>query len=184
MDTIKKISAFFSVALLISISQQVSAFSVWAVEGGASSTTNQSGSVLNVSPGSQAIDLYFETEGDISWGWDITLEVAGAGLISSLSGGDINGGFGVPVINGFQQLGGDASVDLIDGPFLLFSFVYDSSVGSVISLTDESSYTSGTDFTSNAIGSTDLVLTAVPLPGAIWLMFSGLVALVGAKKFN
>ena len=184
MDLIKKIRVCCTVTLLFSMSQQVSAFAVWAVESGSASTTNQSGNILNINPGSQAIDLYFDTEEDISWGWDVTLEVAGTGLISGLNGGDINGGFGVPTANGFQQLGGVASADLTGGPILLFSFIYDSSVGSVISLTDVSSYTSGSSFSSIAIDSIDLVQTAVPLPGAIWLMLSGLVALVGLKKFN
>ena len=83
------------------------------------------------------------------------------------------------------SLVGNVSTDLLGGPFLLFSFVYDASMGSVLSLADGSSYTSGTSFSTTVINSVDLVqAAAVPLPGAIWLMLSGLVALVGLKKFN
>ena len=185
MDLIKKIRVCCTVALLFSISQQVSAFAVWAVEGGSSSTSNQSGNILTVGPGSQTIDLYFDTEDDISWGWDVMLDVNGSALVSDVNGGDINGGLGTPMLNGFRQLGGNVSTDLLGGPFLLFSFVYDASMGSVLSLADGSSYTSGTSFSTTVINSVDLVqAAAVPLPGAIWLMFSGLVAMFGLKKFN
>ena len=182
MDLIIKIIASFAVAVFLSFTHQVSAFTVWAVDGGADPATNQSGNVLYVAPGSQTIDLYFDTESDISWGWDITLELAGTGLISGLNGGDINGGFGTPTANGYHQLGGNAASDVSGGPFLLFSFFYDSAAGAVTSLVNGSSYTSGTTFSSAAIGSVNLVQTVVPLPGSVWFMLSALLALAGLKR--
>lgn len=184
MDSIIKIFASFAVTAFLSFSHQVSAFTVWAVDGGADAASNQSGNVLYVAPGSQIIDLYFDTEGDISWGWDIALEVAGVGLISGLNGGDINGGFGTPTVNGYHQIGGDAGADVNGGPFLLFSFFYDSAVGTVTSLANSSNYTSGMSFSSEAIASADLVQTVVPVPGSMWLMLSALLSVMGLRKIK
>ena len=158
---------------------------MWAVESGADASSNSAGNILTLGEGLKSLDLYFDTDGDISWGWDITLSVAGTGFISSLAGGDINGSIGTPTADGFQQLGGDFSVDLNGGPLLLFSFVYDSLEGALLSIASGSNYTSGTSFETETIAPVTLVqTTAVPLPAASWLMFSGLLALVSASKLS
>ena len=171
------ISPFYlTVALLFGLfSSSAGAFSVWAVDSGADSSTNSPGNVLMVLPGTSSIDLYFDTEGDISWGWDILLDVTGVGTVSGVTGGD-NLGFGVSQPDGgWQQQGGDPFTDLISSSTLMFSFDFDAESGAVISIGDGSIYTSGGIFDSVAITAGDLVsVSAIPLPAAAWLFLSGM----------
>jgi hypothetical protein len=185
----KKINAISLVcALLLGLySLNANAFSVWAVEGGALSTSNSAGNELVLSPGVNSIDLYFDTEGDISWGWDIILEVIGTGTVTNPSGGDINGGLSTPLASGgLRQLGGNPGVDLNSSSILMFSFDFDAIAGTVLSIGPGSTYFSGTLFDNVAITLGDLVTieaaTPVPLPAAAWLLFSGIGFLGFAAK--
>ena len=164
-------------------SASASAFSVWAVNGGASSSSNSAGSTLDIAPGTGTpIDLYFDTEGDISWGWDITLEVSGVGTVSGVTGGDINGGLGTAQSDGgWRQLGGNAAVDLVGSSVLMFSFLFDASPGAMLSIGNASNYTSGNTFGSEAI-TPNVLVSAVPLPTAVWLLGSGLVGLIAVGR--
>lgn len=164
-------------ALLFGLfSVSANAFTVWAVEGGALSSSNAAGTPLNLSPGASTIDLYFDTEGDISLGWELLLDVTGVGAVSGVTGGDINGGMGVSKADGgWHQFGGNFAVDLNASSVLMFSFVFDAAPGTILSIGDGSSYTSGTTFISESIAMGDLVkISAVPLPAAAWLLLSGL----------
>lgn len=175
-----------SASILLIFSSPASAFSVWAVEGGSLASSNSAGSVLNIAPGLNQIDLYFSTDGDISWGWDITLDLTGSGTIFNVAGGDINGGLGTALANGYQQLGGDPAVDLVAAGQLLFSFSYDSLAGSLLSLTSDSSYTSGNTFSTEMLTAAPLILTTasttVPLPAASWLLLTCFASLGLVKK--
>jgi hypothetical protein len=164
-------------ALLLGLfSINANAFTVWAVEGGASASSNSAGNPLVLSAGSHTIDLYFDTEGDISWSWDILLEVTGVGTVSGVTGGDINGGLGIPRSGGgWQQLGGNFAVDLNDSAVLMFSFVFDADPGAVLSIGAGSNYTSGITWEGELIAGGDLVtISAIPLPAALWLLVSGI----------
>ena len=157
-----------------------SAFSVWAVNGGDDPSQNSAGNILQLNSGSHTIDLYFDTGGDVSWGWDVSLLVSESGLITNVSGGDINGGFGSPLFDGYRQLGGDATQDVNGGPFLMFSF--DALLGNEIISIVNSSYTSGSSYQSEPITSATLVSTSVPLTSASWLLLSALGTLILSKR--
>ena len=161
-------------------SVSASAFSVWAVNSGDDPSQNSAGNILQLDSGSHTIDLYFDTGGDVSWGWDVSLLASESGLITNVSGGDINGGFGLPLLDGYRQLGGDASQDLNGGPFLMFSF--DALLGNEIISIVNSSFTSGSSFQSESITSATIVSTSVPLSSASWLLLSALGTLVLSKR--
>jgi hypothetical protein len=170
-------------ALLLGVfSATANAFSVWAVESGDLSSSNIAGTPLVLSPGTNSIDLFLDTEGDISWGWDILLDITGTGSISGVTGGDINGGLGAAQADGgWRQLGGDFATDLNASSVLMFTFSFDASPGALLSIGAGSSYTSGSTFQSELITGGDLVMiSAVPLPAAVWLFISGL-AVLGIK---
>ncbi len=184
----KKVTAISLVGLLFLalFSVNANAFTVWAVNAGDDSTFNNAGNALVASSGVNAIDLYFDTEGDISWNWDISLEVTGTGNVSGVQGGDINGGFGIQLTNGgWQQLGGNVAVSLNSPSVKMFSFVFDADPGAVLSIGAGSNYTSGTTFGSELITAGDLVtVSAVPLPAAIWLFIGGAGFIGFASKRN
>jgi len=179
------VTVFVSALIISAFSQQASAFVVWAVDAGASANTNSAGNILTLSPGTNIIDLYFDTEGDVSWGWDISLEVTGdsASSITNVAGGDINNGLGNQTANGWQQLGGDPSADLNGGPFLLLSLTFESSEGDLLSLLPTSKYTRGGTFESVSLSSINLAqATTVPLPSSAWFLFSALGAFRVIRK--
>ena len=180
-DSLTKVFVKTSFALLISLSSiSASAFSVWAVDGGADPSENSAGNPLNIEYGvSQSVDLYFDTDGDTSWGWDISLLSNNGDLISNVSGGDINGGLGTVLTDGYRQLGGNPAQDVIGGPFLLFSFeTLLSDQNSQISAIG--TYTSGTSFLSEDILAGGVV-AAVPLPGAFLYMLSGISCILSLR---
>lgn len=160
---------------------QVSAFAVWAVEGDADANTNTAGSILNLTPGVNQIDLYFDTGLDSSIGWDITLEVVGSGSISNIAGGDINGGLGTAIEGGFRQLGGNPAITLASSSQLLFSLTFDAVEGDTLRLLGSSQYTSGSLFQTVSIDSVDLVTAAVPIPASGIFMMSSLFLLAARK---
>ena len=167
------------VCLFYFLSVSASAFSVWAVNSGDDPAQNSAGNVLQLDSGSHSIDLYFDTGGDVSWGWDVSLLTSDSGLITNVLGGDINGGLGTPLFDGYRQLGGDASQDINGGPILMFSF--DALLGVETVSIVSSTFTSGSTFQSEPIASTTLISTAIPLTSASWLMLSALGALVLSK---
>ena len=105
------IARFVGVLIFGLLSVHANAFSVWAVQHGADPSSNSAGNTLVLPAGSTTIDLYFDTDGDISLGWDILLTVSGSGLISNVRGGDINEGLGVSQPDG----GSDRVVRLSEG---------------------------------------------------------------------
>ncbi len=171
------VATYVAGALLFAgFSLNANAFTVWAVNSGELSSSNTAGNPLNVIEGTNSIDLFFDTEGDISWGWDILLEITdGSGTVSAVNGGDIKGGLGNSQPDGgWRQLGGDPAVDLNSPAVLMFSFTFEVGPNAVLSIGTGSTYTSGSTFQSEPVAPADLVQAVVPLPAAGCLFLSGL----------
>lgn len=182
-----KSSRFFLQAIVFTVyslhSFNVSAFAVWAVESGASANTNSAGSILLVSPGLNELDLYFDTQSDISIGWDVLLSVSGTGTVGNLIGGDINNGLGVSIgDDSYRQLGGNPLVDLSSSSQLLFSLSFFAEQGGSLKLMAPSNFTSGITFTTIGIDDVILAATPVPVPASAWLLLSSMGLLMGARS--
>ena len=175
-----------AVACLLSLCPvNANAFSVWAVEGGAPATSNTFDNPLVLAPGVHTVDLFFSTEGDVSWGWDFLLDVIGEGTVSNARGGDIKGGLGISNANGGRrQTGGDPALDLVTSSMLFFTFDVDAAPGAILRIANGSRYTSGTTFQSEAIDAASLVaIQVVPVPAAAWLFLSG-IGILGRKALR
>ena len=128
-------------------------------------------------PGTTSFDLYYDVEGDISYTYDIFIDVLGTGSISNVGGGDSD--LGNTVGSGWEQFGGDISGE-IGNTVLGFSFDFMGDLGSSLLV-------SGTyidmNFSESPITSSTLVeVSAVPVPAAIWLFGSGLIGFIGMRK--
>ncbi len=168
-----------SLAVCIIWSSASHAFSVWVVESGQDPFL-YSQKTLFVPPGSIKLDLYYDVEGQTSFGYDLLLNISGTGSVSNVYGGD--SGLGKVTPSGWRQFGGDVKGET-GNSILGFSFDFTGDVGTT--LTINGSFTDST-FTDKSINQkTILEVTQVPIPATIWLFvtaLSGVVGLSGLKK--
>lgn len=152
----------------------------WAVESGGSATSNADRSVLDVDSGANSFDIYFDTEGDTSNGWDLDFTVAGSGTVSNVTGAFVDPADGVVRPNGgYTQIGGNPRGEQ-GSEVLIMSLDFLLEAGSSVTLSG--SYTD-VNFRDSAVPDTLLVQTpAVPLPAAAWLFGSALLGLVGFNR--
>ena len=160
--------------MLIFSSLSSQAMNIWVVGSGQGAFSNSQG-VLSLSEGMNSLDLYYDVAGDTSYGYDFILDVMGSGTISNVTGGDSDLGdvFG----SGWRQFGGSVYGET-GSSVLGFSFDFFADAGS--SLLISGSYTNA-DFLDETITSSIIgtAVSAVPVPAAVWLFGSGLLALVG-----
>ncbi|RDH81017.1 MAG: hypothetical protein DIZ80_12905 [endosymbiont of Galathealinum brachiosum] len=165
--------------LLIMGSASTQAMNVWVVESGANPFLS-SQNTLSLSAGTTSLDLYYDVEGDTSYGYDFIMDITGSGSISNVGGGDSDLGdvFG----NGWRQFGGDIYGE-VGSSVLGFSFDFTAAEGA--SLLIAGTYTDG-NFDDTAINASTLAaVSPVPVPAAVWLFGSGLIGLCSfAKRRN
>lgn len=167
-----------AVMLLILSSAPSHAMTVWVVESGQNPFSNSQGT-LSVSAGATTLDLYYDTEGDTSYGYDFLLDIAGTGNITNVGGGD--SGLGDIFGSGWRQFGGDVFGET-GSSVLGFSFDFTANAGT--SLFISGSYTDS-NFLDAPISSSTLAVvsvSAVPVPAAVWLFASGLIGLFGVSR--
>jgi len=167
--------------MLIVSSMSSQAMSVWVVESGQNPFAASQGTLV-LSAGTTSLDLYYDVEGDTSYGYDFILDITGTGSISSVGGGDsdLGSAFG----SGWRQTGGDIYGE-IGNSVLGFSFDFTAAAGA--SLLIGGTYTDG-NFDDTAVNAATLAtvpVSAVPVPAAVWLFASGLIGLCSfAKRRN
>lgn len=160
--------------------QAVQAATVWAVVSGEAPNSNSPGSALEMGTESVRVDLYMDTLADTSYGWDFTLEVLGAGVISNVAGEFVDPAFGVALPSGgWRQLGGDLFGQT--GEFLVISFDFLGDFGASVEF---SGVFTNSSFNDELLASSTLmqVVQPVPLPGAVWLMASAILGVVGLGR--
>lgn len=163
--------------MLLTLSNSSHAISVWVVESGSDPLSNAV-SALSMSPGTVSLDLYYDLEGDTSYGYDFFLDIIGSAVISNVGGGDSD--LGVSTTTGWRQLGGDF-YGTTGSSILAFSFDFTADSGAILAL---NGFYTNANFIDVSIPEITLAtVTAVPLPAAAWLFIGGL-GLVGfsAKK--
>lgn len=155
--------------MLVMWSVASQSMTVWVVESGQDPFSN-SQATLALSTGTTSLDLYYDTEGDTSYGYDMTLDILGTGSISNITGDNLDSGN--TTSTGWRQLGGDFFDGHSGSSILGFSFDFTADIGA--SLLISGTYTDLL-FTDAAITSSTLAsVAAIPVPAAFWLMLSGL----------
>jgi len=165
--------------MLIVCSMSSHAMSVWVVESGQNPFASSQGT-LALSAGTTSLDLYYDVEGDTSYGYDFILDIIGTGSISSVGGGDSD--LGAAFGSGWRQTGGDFYGE-VGNSVLGFSFDFTADAGA--SLLIGGTYTDG-NFDDTSVNAATLAsVSAVPVPAAVWLFASGLIGLCSfAKRRN
>ncbi|MCG8314080.1 MAG: hypothetical protein MI976_12790 [Pseudomonadales bacterium] len=167
-------SMMLATGLLLTSGAQ--AVSVWVVESGQDPFSNSEDKLI-LNEGVTTLDLYYDTEGDTSYGYDFQLLIDGVGSINNVHGGD--SGLGSAQSYGWRQFGGDILGES-GYSVLAFSFDFFGEVGSVLTL--GGSYTNGS-FIDEAINSNVLAEVApVPLPASALLFASALLGGLGLKR--
>lgn len=164
--------------MLLLCSASSHAMSIWIVENGQDAFSNSQG-VLTLSEGMNSLDLYYDVEGDTSYGYDFYLYTSGSGTISNVTGGDsdLGNAFG----SGWRQFGGSLYGEE-GNSVLAFSFDFFAEAGT--SLLISGSYTDA-NFLDTTISESTLGVTTVsdvPVPAAAWLFTSGLIGLAGLSR--
>ena len=173
MKTIVKYSTGIILLICSSLSQ---AMTVWVVESGQDPLSN-SQNTLNLSAGTTSLDLYYDVGADISYGYDLILDIVGNGSIANVGGGD--SGLGDAYGSGWRQFGGSIFGET-GSSVLAFSFDFTASGGT--SLVVSGSYTDA-DFLDAPVSPTTVAtVSAVPVPAAFWLFGSGLIGLGAMLK--
>ncbi|MGI9293652.1 MAG: hypothetical protein ACR2PS_06685 [Pseudomonadales bacterium] len=162
------------------LSNFASAAVFWVVEGGDPASANAGRTSLDVTADVASLDLYFDTEDDTSFGWNLDLDVTGTGTISNVTGAFVSAADGVTRPNGgWKQIGGDDAGET-GSEILIMSFDFIGEEGATISLSG--SYTDG-NFLDAAVAATQLVQVApIPVPAAAWLFGSALLGLIVRRK--
>lgn len=158
--------------ILWSVSSQ--AMTIWVVESGQDPFLN-SQDTLVLSAGTNTLDLYYDVGSDISYGYDFILSIIGSGSITNVGGGDSE--LGDVYGNGWRQFGGSIFGET-GSSVLGFSFDLIADPGA--SLLISGSYTN-LDFNDELIVPSTLA-TVVPVPAAVWLFGSGIIALGAFTK--
>ncbi len=169
---------YTAAACLLSLSAaSTQAATVWLVESGAASNSNSPGTTLEILPEGGSYDLYVNFTPDTAYGWDVDLTVTGTGLVSNVTGDNLD--IGAPMPNGgWGQIGGDIFGE--GGEILLFSFDFSGTAGST--LTFSGSYTDDS-FSDAPFPTLDIVsVSEVPLPASGWLLASALGALLARRR--
>jgi len=162
------------ILVMWSVSSQ--AMTIWAVESGQSPFSNSQGA-LALSAGTTTLDLYYDVGADVSYGYDLILDIVGTGSITNVGGGD--SGLGNIFGSGWRQLGGSVYGET-GSSVLAFSFNFTADAGT--SLFISGSYTDSSFLDAPISSSTLASVSAVPVPAAIWLFGSGLIGLAGFAK--
>lgn len=177
-NNLSKLAATLVGCLLLSTA--VNAATIWAVDKGADAGTRLPGVPLTVTPGNlKSVDIYLNAP--TVYGFQLFFDVFGVGQISNVvldptgSPGTTrpNGGWGQT--QSYPEANGRA------GPVLALSFDFLGEAGAFVAFTGDSSFTN-LNFDEESLGSIaekTLLTTVIPIPGAVWLLGSGLVALVG-----
>jgi len=176
-DRMLRLVRNFLLALSFIVMFEAQAATVWLVEGGNPSNSNVAGSVLSVTPGLSSLDLYMDTQGDTSFGWNFTLNVSGTGLINNVTGAFVDANFGTQLPDGgWAQIGGDFLGET--GEILVLSFDFSGVDGASI---DFSGSFTNSSFLDETISSQTLltVVQPIPVPAAVWLFGSALLVLIG-----
>lgn len=171
MQTITK---YIIGVMLITGSASTQAMTVWVVESGQDPFANAQ-STLVLSAGATTLDLYYDVEGDTSYGYDFKLDIVGGGSIANVGGGDSD--LGNATSTGWRQFGGDV-FGVTGSSVLGFSFDFTAAAGA--SLLVDGTYTDS-GFSDAAILPSTLA-TVVPVPAAVWLFGSGLTGLIGVAR--
>lgn len=153
------------------------AMTVWVVESGQGAFSNLQDTLTLSAGTTTTLDLYYDVEGDTSYGYDFSLDITGVGSISNVGGGDSD--LGNSTASGWRQFGGDLFGE-IGSSVLAFSF--DFIAGSGVSLLASGSYTDSSFLDAPIMPSTVATVSAVPVPAAVWLFGSGLLGLIGVAK--
>ena len=169
----KKLVKYLSMMLLVLGSSTSQAMNVWVVESGQDPFSNLQ-DTLSLSVGTNSLDLYYDVSSDVSYGYDLYLDVVGTGSISNVGGGDSE--LGNAMGTGWRQLGGSIYGEA-GSSVLAFSFDFTSEIAT--SLIVSGSYTDA-NFLDASISTTNLA--AVPVPAAVWLFGSGLIGLAAVAK--
>ena len=177
----KTITKFIAAMMLIMWSVSSQAMTVWAVQSGQGPFSNSQGA-LALSAGTNTLDLYYDVGGDVSYGYDFILDVTGTGSIANVGGGD--SGLGSTYGSGWRQLGGSLYGET-GSSVLAFSFDFIAAAGA--SLIFSGSYTDSNFLDATVPSSTlaavsESVVSAVPVPAAIWLFGSGFIAFGALAK--
>jgi len=176
MNKMKTITKYLTGLSLILGSTTSQAMSIWVVESGLNPFANTQES-LTLSAGTTTLDLYYDVEGDTSYGYDFILDITGTGSISNVAGGDSDLGdvFGT----GWRQFGGDIYGETGDS---VLAFTFDFTADAGASLLVSGTYTDG-NFLDTPVSPAELAtVSAVPVPAAVWLFASGLIGLAGVAK--
>ena len=157
--------------MLIIWSASSQALTVWVVESGQDPFLNSQNTLI-LSGGATTLDLYYDVGADISYGYDLILDIVGIGSITNVGGGD--SGLGNFFDTGWRQLGGSVYGET-GSSVLAFSFDFTADIGT--SLIVSGSYTNADFIDANLAPTTVATASAVPVPAAAWLFGSGLIAL-------
>lgn len=153
---------------------------VWLVESGADPFSN-TGSILTLAPGATILDLYYDLEGDVSYGYDFDLSVFGEGSIMNVRGGDASG-LGADTDDGWRQFGGDIYGES-GASVLAFTFDLYSEAGT--QLLFSGSYTDSS-FSDAKLDGITLAQTVapVPVPAPFFLLLSAILSWFGVRCFK
>lgn len=171
---------FFLMILGFIWSSSSQALSVWVVESGNDPFSNSQNTLEITTVGTATLDLYYDAEGDTSFGYTFLLDITGTGGISNVGGGDSI--VGNLVEDTWKQIGGDA-INGNTGDAIL-GFTFDFSAEDKAALLISGTYT-GSSFTDVEITSSTLAkVSAVPVPAAVWLFGTAIIGMVGLKRRN
>lgn len=179
---IREFKAILLVFTLSAIATTSYGMSVWVVESGADPFAS-SGSILYLSPGTTVLDLYYDLEGDTSYGYDFNLSITGIGSITNVMGGD--SGLGASTSDGWRQFGGDIYGES-GHSVLAFTFDFYSAVGAQLVL--DGSYTDSSFADSHIeevlLAQTSAPVSQVPIPSFVLLILALMLSWLGIKAIR